>query len=115
MFSRLRMRITSVRQRVCESELGSSVARFDYNKDMIIVTMKYNETIFDLQLPSDMAVGELLGWILDYVNKLCEVKLKPENVALVSDRKEEVIRTDMTLEEFGVWNGDYITVLDMGS
>lgn len=70
--------------------------------------------MFDLQLPTDMPVGELLVWILEYVNRLFNDNVRSESVALVLDRKEEVIRTDMTLDEFGVRNGDYITVLNMG-
>jgi uncharacterized ubiquitin-like protein YukD len=80
----------------------------------MIVTLKYNYSQFDLQLPTDMPVGELLVWILEYVNKLFYENLSIYSVALVLDRKEEVIRTDMTLDEFGVRNGDYITVLNMG-
>ena len=81
---------------------------------MIIASLIYNNTTFDLQLPTDMPVGELLVWILEYVNTLFRVNLNPDSVALVLDRKEEVIRTDMTLDEFGVRNGDYISVLNMG-
>lgn len=80
----------------------------------MIVTFTYNNVVFDLQLPSDMPVGELLGWILEYVNQLFRDNIKADSVALVLNRKEEVIRTDMTLDEFGVRNGDYITVLNMG-
>ena len=81
---------------------------------MIIATLTYNNTVFDLQLPTDMPVGELLVWVLEYVNRLFNENLKADSVALVLNRKEEVIRTDMTLDEFGVRNGDYITVLNMG-
>ena len=81
----------------------------------MIVTFKYNNTIFDLQLPTDMPVGELLVWILEYVNQFFRENIGPNSVALVLDRKQEVIRTDMTLDEFGVRNGDYITVLKMNS
>lgn len=70
--------------------------------------------MFDLRIPTDISVGELLVWILEYVNKLFNDNLSPDSVALVLNRKEEVIRTDMTLDEFGVRNGDYITVLNMG-
>lgn len=81
---------------------------------MIIVTLTYRNMMFDLQLPTDMPVGELLVWVLEYVNKLFYDNLNSDSVALVLNRKEEVIRTDMTLDEFGVRNGDYITVLNMG-
>ena len=81
---------------------------------MIIATLTYRNMMFDLQLPTDMPVGELLVWILEYVNRLFYDNLNPDSVALVLNRKEEVIRTDMTLDEFGVRNGDYITVLNMG-
>lgn len=80
---------------------------------MIVVSMLYNDQLFDLQLPVDMPVGELLVWILEYVNRLFYDNLNSDSVALVLNRKEEVIRTDMTLDEFGVRNGDYITVLNM--
>ena len=80
---------------------------------MIIATLTYRNTMFDLQIPTDIPLGDLLGWIIDYVNRLFNDQLKSDSVALVLDRKEEVIRTDMTLEESGVRNGDYITVLNM--
>ncbi len=80
----------------------------------MIVTLTYMNQIFDLQMPTDMPVGELLVWILQYVNRLFNDNLEPGSVALVLNRKEEVIRTDLTLEESGVRNGDYITVLNMG-
>ena len=80
----------------------------------MIVTLTYMNQIFDLQMPTDMPVGELLVWILQYVNRLFNENLDPGSVALVLNRKEEVIRTDLTLEESGVRNGDYITVLNMG-
>ena len=80
---------------------------------MIIVTLTYKNTMFDLQIPTDVPLGDLLGWILDYVNRLFNDQLQAVSVALILDRKEEVIRTDMTLDESGVRNGDYITVLNM--
>ena len=80
---------------------------------MIIATLTYNNNMFDLQIPTDIPLGDLLGWILEYVNRLFNDQLRADSVALVLDRKEEVIRTDLTLEESGVRNGDYITVLNM--
>ena len=80
---------------------------------MIIATLTYKNTMFDLQIPTDIPLGDLLGWILEYVNRLFIDHLQADSVALVLNRKEEVIRTDMTLEESGVRNGDYITVLNM--
>ena len=80
---------------------------------MIIVTLTYQETMFDLQLPTDMPVGDLLVWMLEYINRIFRDNMSVENIALVLDRREEVIRTDLTLDEFGVRNGDYITVLNM--
>ena len=77
--------------------------------------MIFNNTMFDLQMPSDIPVGDLLVWILEYVNRLFNGDLSPDNVALILDRKEEVIRTDMTMDESGVRNGDYITVFNMNS
>ena len=80
---------------------------------MVIVTLTYSNTMFDLLIPTDIPLGDLLGWILEYVNRLFNDQLRADSVALVLDRKEEVIRTDLTLEESGVRNGDYITVLNM--
>ena len=80
---------------------------------MIIATLTYRNTMFDLQIPTDIPLGDLLGWILEYINRLFSDHLQADSVALVLNRKEEVIRTDMTLEESGVRNGDYITVLNM--
>jgi len=80
---------------------------------LVIVTLTYSNTMFDLQIPTDIPLGDLLGWILEYVNRLFNDQLRADSVALVLDRKEEVIRTDLTLEESGVRNGDYITVLNM--
>ena len=82
---------------------------------MLITTLIYNHVMFDLQMPSDIPVGDLLVWILEYVNRLFNENLSSDNVALILDRKEEVIRTDMTLDESGVRNGDYITVFNMNS
>ena len=82
---------------------------------MIIATLVYKNTSVDLQIPSDIPLGDLLGWILEYVNRLFNDHLSADSVALVLDRKEEVIRTDMTLEESGVRNGDYISVLNMSA
>ena len=81
---------------------------------MIVVTLIYNNMMFDLQMPTDIPVGDMLVWILEYVNKIMRENMQPDKVALVLDRKEEVIRTDLTLDEFGVRNGDYISVLKMG-
>ena len=82
---------------------------------MIITTFTYNDKTFDLQLPTDISLGNLLVWILEYVNYLFRENLTADTVALVLNRKEEVIRTDLTLEESGVRNGDYITVLNMNT
>ena len=82
---------------------------------MLVVTMIFCDTAVDLRLPSDIPVGDLLVWILEYVNRLFNENLSSDNVALILDRKEEVIRTDMTLDESGVRNGDYITVFNMNS
>lgn len=81
---------------------------------MIVVTLIYNNMMFDLQMPTDIPVGDMLVWILEYVNRIMRENMQPDKVALVLDRKEEVIRTDLTLDEFGVRNGDYISVLKMG-
>lgn len=81
---------------------------------MIVVTLIYNNMMFDLQMPTDIPVGDMLVWILEYVNRIMKENMQPDKVALVLDRKEEVIRTDLTLDEFGVRNGDYISVLKMG-
>ena len=70
--------------------------------------------MYDLQVPTDIPVGNLLVWVLEYINQLAYEKMQPNNVALVLDRKEEIIRTDLTLDEAGVRNGDYITILNMG-
>ena len=70
--------------------------------------------IFDLQIPTDIPVGDLLVWVLEYVNKLTNENMQPSEVALVLERKEEIIRTDLTLDEVGARNGDYITILKMG-
>ena len=82
---------------------------------MIVTTFVYRDTLFDLQLPADILLADLLVWILEYVNRLFNENLSSDNVALILDRKEEVIRTDMTLDESGVRNGDYITVFNMNS
>lgn len=81
---------------------------------MIIVSLIYNNSSYDLQMPTDIPVGDLLVWILEYVNKLSCENMQPDEIALVLDRKEEIIRTDLTLDEVGARNGDYITILKMG-
>ena len=81
---------------------------------MIIATFTYGNSIFDLQIPTDIPVGDLLVWVLEYVNKLTNENMQPSEVALVLERKEEIIRTDLTLDEVGARNGDYITILKMG-
>ena len=81
---------------------------------MIVVTLTYKYSMFDLQLPTDIPVGDLLIWMLDYVNLLTNESMHPDAVALLLNRKEDILRTDMTLDEAGVRNGDYITILRMG-
>lgn len=81
---------------------------------MIVATIIYDRSMYDLQLPTDIPVGNLLVWVLEYVNQLAFERMSPDNVALVLNRKEEILRTDLTLDEEGVRNGDYITILKMG-
>ena len=81
---------------------------------LMIVTFKFENSMYDLQVPSDIPTGDLLVWVLEYVNQLAFKRLQPNHVALLLNRRNVIIRPELTFDEAGVWNGDYITIICMG-
>lgn len=79
----------------------------------IIVTLKERQNLFsyDLELPLQVKVGQLKYQIVETIQAL-DPNVLSETVAysLFCERIGRNLVDDETLEEAGVWNGDYLLI-----
>ncbi len=83
------------------------------NEIIVSVTNAYKTFLIDLELPCDVAAGELTLDIIEALNgydpRLC---MRGDSAVLFCNRTGKRLKKDQTLKDAGVWNGDFITVLE---
>lgn len=82
--------------------------------ETVIVTMtdEKESFFFDLEVPIGLPVSKLKDDIVQTLNgyrpELC---LSSTGMAIMNRRGERVLQEEETLEQAGVWNGDYLTLI----
>lgn len=74
------------------------------------------EFFYDIELPTNVVVNQLLQDIVDTLkaydsNIISYMNLDASNIKLLHKRKGTHLELEKTLEDQGVWDGDYIIVL----
>lgn len=83
-------------------------------KIIITITDTQKTDFYDLEVPTDVIFEKLKKDIVDTLNGyIGGLHLEAERVAFISNRTGKQLSENDTLEEAGVWNGDYITVVEV--
>ena len=81
-------------------------------KIIITLTNENNSFFFDMELPTQYPVEKMYSTIVDLLNQnQSKIVFKVAGLLLVANRQKKIIPPNNTLEEAGIWNGDYITVI----
>ena len=81
-------------------------------KIIVTLTNENNSFFFDMELPTQYPVEKMYSTIVDLLNQnQSKIVFKVAGLLLVANRQKKIIPPNNTLEEAGIWNGDYITVI----
>lgn len=64
-----------------------------------------------MDVPNDIPVRKVTADIIECLGSVLKVPLDVSEFCIVSNRMDKILMPDETLEEAGVWNGDYITLM----
>ena len=81
---------------------------------IVTATNPTKSFLYDLELPTDVAVDRLRRDIAEALNGYNpDLFLRAGATELFCNRIGRRLRRDETLESAGVWNGDYITIIEV--
>lgn len=81
---------------------------------IITVTNQSKSYLYDLEVPINVTLSKLKSDIIDAMNgHNPSLRLNATDVTLFCNRLGCKLHSDETLESVGVWNGDYITILEV--
>ena len=81
-------------------------------KIIVTVTDKDHNFFFDMELPTEYPVNKMCPSIVNLLNQNQSKRVfKVQGFFLGSIKKKKIISPERTLEEAGIWNGDYIIVI----
>ncbi len=81
-------------------------------KIIVTVTDKENTFFLDMELPTEYPVKKMCPSIVKLLNQNQSKKVfKVQGFFLGSSKKKKIISPERTLEQAGIWNGDYIIVI----
>ena len=81
-------------------------------KIIVTLTNENNSFFFDMELPTQYPVEKMYSTIVDLLNQnQSKVTFKVAGFFLGANRQKKIISPQNTLEEAGIWNGDYITAI----
>ncbi len=84
------------------------------NSIIVTLTDKNRSFLYDLEVPSELEVDKLKDDIVEALNGYNpSLFLKTAGVELLCNRSGRQLLSEDTLESAGVWNGDYITVIEV--
>lgn len=81
---------------------------------IIVTVTNVNKTfMLDLELPLDVAADQLAADVVEALTGYDErLALRAETASLFCNRLGRRLTAQDTLESAGVWNGDYITMIE---
>lgn len=78
---------------------------------MVTVTNEKSSFFVDLEVPADLTLDKLKEDIVQTLNGyLPELCLDTFSTGILSNRAGRLLKPEETLEEAGVWSGDYLTL-----
>jgi len=81
---------------------------------IITVTNLTKSYFYDLEVPTNITIDKLKDDIVEALNGYNpDLFLKTATTELFCNRLGRQIQPEETLENAGVWNGDYITILEV--
>ena len=81
---------------------------------IITVTNLTKSYFYDLEVPTNITIDKLKDDIVEALNGYNpDLFLKTATTELFCNRLGRQIQPEVTLENAGVWNGDYITILEV--
>ena len=81
-------------------------------KIIVTVTNENNSFFFVMELPTGYPVSMMYPTIVELLNQnQSKMHFKVSGFLLGANRQKKTIPPHCTLEEAGIWNGDYITVI----
>lgn len=79
---------------------------------IVTITDERGSFFIDVEVPIDLPMGKLKDDIVQTLNGYCpELYLVSLGTEIISKRCKKVLRDEETLEQAGVWNGDYLTLI----
>ena len=81
---------------------------------ILTVTNLRKQFFYDLEVPTDVAFEKLKVDMVDTLNGGNPgIMIKAAEVEFLCNKTGKQIRKNETLEEAGVWNGDYLTMIEV--
>ena len=81
---------------------------------IVTVTNATKSYFYDLEVPTSITVDKLTDDIVEALNGYNpELFLRTATTSLLCNRIGRQLSADETLETAGVWNGDYITIIEV--
>ena len=82
----------------------------DYS--IVTLTFKWNFEPLDLEVPLKLNIGELQQKILEALKAISFSRFS-KTTGIKIRFKNEILNAENTLEDYGVWDGSYIEILEM--
>ena len=84
-------------------------------ENMIVTVTNVSKTfLYDLELPAAVTIDKLKGDIVEALNGYRpELLLQNAGIKLFCNRMGRQLKEEETMEAAGVWNGDYITLIEV--
>ena len=81
---------------------------------IVTVTIISKAYLYDLEVPTNITVDKLKDDIVEALNGYNpDLFLRTATTELFCNRIGRQLKAEETLENAGVWNGDYITILEV--
>lgn len=80
---------------------------------IITVGDKKTEQFFDTEIPDDLEVEELAYQLAEALNGMNpQLRWNTNRLVLYSPKLGRNLKSENTLQEEGIWNGDYLYIMD---
>ena len=75
---------------------------------ILTITTNITDQRFDMDIPGDVPISKITKDLAECLTVLTKKSVKPDNLALASERLDKILISDNTLRDEGVWQGDYL-------
>lgn len=84
-------------------------------KDIIVtITNKSKDFLYDIEVPVELEIDKLKDDIVEALNGYNpELFLNTASIGIFCNRINRMLDSGETLHSAGVWNGDYITIVEV--